>query len=158
MCCSCRPPVLDPATVCVSKLPLANVSTLALSADQLLLACVTGSSVHLFSLPNLLNHQSDAPLYSMDLSKELTHFSWCPDDAARDSTSFIAITSDQLLLHGSLMSGSGILAEGVECACWSPDGQHIAYTSGNKLTVTAADWKETAFVVSIPPPEGEGRV
>lgn len=151
----CSPPVLDPATVCVSKLPVPNVTILSLSADQLLLACVSGSSVQIFSLPHLLNHQSDAPVYNMSLCKELTHFSWCPDGSARDSTSFIAVTVDHVLLHGSLISGAGTLAEGVEHACWSPSGQHIAYSSGNKLVVTAPDWKETAFVVDIPPPEGE---
>lgn len=151
----CRPPVLDTATVCVSKLPVPNVTILSLSADQLLLACVAGSNVQIFSLPHLLNHQSDAPVYSMDLPKELTQFSWCPD-SARDSTSYLAVTADHVLLQGSLVSGSGTLAEGVESACWSPDGQHIAYSSGSKLVVTAPDWKETAFIVNIPPPEDEG--
>lgn len=141
--------------MCVAKLPLAGVACLALSADQLLLACIGGGSVQIFSLPHLLHHQSDAPVASLELAKDLLQFTWCPNAAGGDSTSYLALTSDRLLLHGSLISGSAPIAESVECAAWSPDGQHFAYSSGNKLVVTAPDWKDSAFSATIPPPEGE---
>jgi WD40 repeat protein len=153
----CSPEVSDPATVCVASLPLPGVTSLSLSADQLLLACVTSNAVQVYSLPHLLHHQSDAPVASLDLGRDLVQFAWCPDDSGRDSAcSYLALTSDRVLLHGSLLSGSAALADGVECAAWSPDGQHIAYSSGSRLVVTAPDWKDSAFTVNIPPPEGEG--
>lgn len=151
------PEVLDPATVCVASLPLPGVTSLSLSADQLLLAAVTGTGVQVYSLPHLLHHQSDAPVASLDLGRDLVQFSWCPDDSGRDSAaSYLALTCDRVLLHGSLVSGSAALADGVECAAWSPDGQHIAYSSGSRLVVTAPDWKDSAFTVNSPAPEGEG--
>jgi WD40 repeat protein len=153
----CSPEVLDPATVCVASLPLPGVTSLSLSADQLLLACVTGTAVQVYSLPHLLHHQSDAPVASLDLGRDLVQFAWCPDAAGRDSAcSYLALTSDRVLLHGSLMSGNAALADRVECAAWSPDGQHIAYSSASRLVVTAPDWKDSAFTVNIPAPEGEG--
>jgi WD40 repeat protein len=153
----CSPEVVDPATVCVASLTLPGVTSLSLSADQLLLACVTGNAVQVYSLPHLLHHQSDAPVCSLDLGMDLVQFAWSPDASGRDSAcSYLALTSGRVLLHGSLMSGSAALADGVECAAWSPDGQHIAYSSGSRLVVTAPDWKDSAFTVNIPPPEGEG--
>jgi hypothetical protein len=53
--------VLDPAEVCISTLPLPGATIVALSADQLLLACVVGSTISVYSLPALLNHQSSEP-------------------------------------------------------------------------------------------------
>eukprot|EP00882_Tetradesmus_deserticola_P013993 GHRQ01014869.1.p2 GENE.GHRQ01014869.1~~GHRQ01014869.1.p2 ORF type:complete len:196 (+),score=77.82 GHRQ01014869.1:1957-2544(+) len=107
-------------------------------------------------MPHLLHHQSDAPVARLELGRDLLQFAWCPDTSSSDSTcSYLALTSDRVLLHGSLVSGSAALADGVECAAWSPDGQHIAYSSGSRLTVTAPDWKDSAFTVNIPPPEGE---
>jgi len=128
---------------------------LALSADQLLLACVSGHTVRVYSLPHLLNHQSDLPAHTLQLDQPLLQFCWGPD--AEDSTQFLALTAGHVLLHGSLSTGSATLAEHVDCATWAPDGMHVAYTSGSKLVVTGVDWKDTAFKVDLPPPEqGQG--
>jgi WD40 repeat protein len=123
---------------------------LALSADQLLLACVSGGTVRVFSLPALLSHQSDLPAHTLQLGQTLLQFCWSPD--AADSTQFLALTSGRVLLHGSLTSGSASLAEHVDCACWSPSGQHVAYCSSSKLVVTGVDWKDTAFKVDLKTP------
>lgn len=147
--------MLDPATVCSAKLPLQDAAILALSADQLLLACVSGHTVRVYSLPHLLNHQSDLPAHTLQLDQPLLQFCWGPD--AEDSTQFLALTAGHVLLHGSLSTGSATLAEHVDCATWAPDGMHVAYTSGSKLVVTGVDWKDTAFKVDLPPPEqGQG--
>jgi WD40 repeat protein len=142
--------VLDPATVCSAKLPVQDAAILALSADQLLLACVSGGTVRVFSLPALLSHQSDAPAHTLQLGQQLLQFCWCPD--ASDSTQFLALTAGRVLLHGSLTSGTASLAEQVDCASWSPSGQHVAYcsSSSNKLVLTGMDWKDTAFKLDLP--------
>lgn len=151
--CACSPAVLDPATVCSAKLQVQDAAILALSADQLLLACVAGSQARIYSLPQLLSHQSDLPVHTLQMDQPVLQFSWCP----ADSTQFLALTSERVLHHGSLTTGSATLAEHVECASWAPDGQHVAYSSGSKLVVTGVDWKDTAFKVDLPPPEeGEG--
>lgn len=146
--------MLDSATVCSAKLPVQEAVILALSADQLLLACVSAATVRVFSLPHLLNHQTDLPAHTLQMEQPLLQFSWCPD--AADSTQFLALTAGRVLLHGSLAHGSATLAEHVECASWAPDGQHVAYTSGSKLVVMGVDGKDSAFKVDLPPPEGEG--
>lgn len=153
---ACSPQVLDPATVCSAKLPVLEAAILALSADQLLLACVSASTVRVYSLPHLLSHQSDLPVHTLQMEQPLLQFSWCPD--AADSTQFLALTAGRVLLHGSLATGSATLAEHVECASWAPDGQHVAYSSGSRLVVTGVDWKDSAFKVDLPPPEGEGAI
>lgn len=150
----CSPQVLDPATVCSAKLPVQDAVILALSADQLLLACISGSAVRIYSLPQLLSHQSDQPAHTLQLDQPLLQFLWSPD--AADSTQFLALTAARVLLHGSLSTGTATVAEQVESASWGPDGQHIAYTSGSRLVVTGLDWKDTAFKVDLPPPEGQG--
>jgi hypothetical protein len=137
--------------VCSAKLAVQDAAILAVSADQLLLACVSGSTVRIYSLPHLLSHQSDLPAHTLQMEQPLMQFSWCPD--ARQDTQFLALTAGRLLLHGSLASGSATIAEQVDCASWSPDGQHIAYTSASKLVVTGADWKDSAFKVDLPPPD-----
>lgn len=144
------PQVLDPATVCSAKLPIQDAAILTLSADQLLLACISGGTVRVFSLPALLSHQSDLPAHTLQLGQPLAQFCWSPD--AADSTQFLALTSGRVLLHGSLTSGSATLAEHVECACWSPSGQHVAYSTSSRLVVTGVDWKDTAFKVDLKPP------
>lgn len=149
----CSPPVLDPATVCSAKLAVQDAAILAVSADQLLLACVSGSTVRIYSLPHLLSHQSDLPAHTLQMEQPLMQFSWCPDE--RQDTQFLALTAGRLLLHGSLSSGSATIAEQVDCASWSPDGQHIAYTSASKLVVTGVDWKDSAFKVDLPPPDDQ---
>lgn len=149
----CSPPVLDPATVCSAKLAVQDAAILAVSADQLLLACVSGSTVRIYSLPHLLSHQSDLPAHTLQMEQPLMQFSWCPD--ARQDAQFLALTAGRLLLHGSLSSGSATIAEQVDCASWSPDGQHIAYTSASKLVVTGVDWKDSAFKVDLPPPDDQ---
>jgi hypothetical protein len=127
---------------------------LALSADQLLLACISGSTARIFSLPHLLSHQSDLPAHTLQLDQPLLQFSWCP----ADTTQFLALTAGRVLLHGSLTNGSATVAEDVDCASWQPGGQLIAYSSGGRLIVTAADWKDTAFNVELPPPDASGRL
>jgi len=153
--CWCSPEVLDPATVCVAKLSVPAVHCLSLSADQLLLACAAGSIVQVFSLPNLLHHQSDAPLHSLDLGSALLQFSWCPDSSEREGLRYLALTADRVLLHGNLLSGTEAIAEQVSSVCWAPNGQHLAYSTGSKLVVTAPDWKDSAFNVNITELEGE---
>lgn len=145
--------MLDPATVCSAKLAVQDAAILAVSADQLLLACVSGSTVRIYSLPHLLSHQSDLPAHTLQMEQPLMQFSWCPD--ARQDPQFLVLTAGRLLLHGSLSSGSATIAEQVDCASWSPDGQHIAYTSASKLVVTGVDWKDSAFKVDLPPPDGQ---
>eukprot|EP00879_Flechtneria_rotunda_P022348 GHRR01023579.1.p1 GENE.GHRR01023579.1~~GHRR01023579.1.p1 ORF type:complete len:402 (+),score=121.40 GHRR01023579.1:208-1413(+) len=145
------PEVLDPATVCIAALAMPGVTALSLSADQLLLGCVAGSTVQVYSLPKLLHHQSDGPVHTLELGKKILQFSWCPNDV----TTYLALTFDRVLVQGSLPVGFGPLADSVECACWSPDGQFVAYSSGNKLLVTAPDWRESAFTVAISPAEDE---
>lgn len=143
--------MLDPAEVCISTLPLPGATIVALSADQLLLACVVGSTISVYSLPALLNHQSSEPLDRIELSTGVRQFAWCPD--AADSTGFLAVDTDATLHVGSLVSGSAEMASGVQCASWSPDGQHLVYSRGSTLVVTGPFWKESAFVVDLPPPE-----
>eukprot|EP00775_Hariotina_reticulata_P007945 gene7945-8143_t len=114
-----------------------------------------GSIVQVFSLPNLLHHQSDAPLHSFDLISALLQFSWCPDSSERDGLRYLALTADRVLLHGNLLSGTEAVAEQVSAVCWAPDGQHFAYSTGSKLVVTAPDWKDSALGVNITELEGE---
>lgn len=150
----CSPQVLDPATVCSAKLSVQDATILALSADQLLLACVSGNTVRVYSLPHLLSHQSDLPVHTLQMDQPLMQFAWSPD--AADSTQYLALTAGRVLLHGSLPTGSASLAEHVDGASWSPDGQHVAYSSGSRLVVTGVDWKDSAFKVDLPPPDGQG--
>lgn len=154
------PELRDPASVCASTLTLQGVTTLALSPDQLLLAAVAGASVHVHSLPALLQGQGDAPVAMLALPGRLLAFAWRPapsgGDAHAQPGGYLALTADRLLLTGSLASGCSPLAEGVEAAAWSPDGRHIAYASGRRLVVTAPGWADSAFSVDLPPPEGEG--
>jgi hypothetical protein len=134
-----------------SVLPVRGATIVALSADQLLLACVVGSSISVYSLPALLQRQSSEPLDRVQLSKGVRQFAWCPD--AADSTAFLAVDDDHTLHLGSLVSGSSEMAAGVDCASWSPTGQHLAYSAGARLVVTAPFWKESAFSVELPPPD-----
>jgi len=144
--------VVDPSAVCSNQLPLPGVHLLALSADQQLLACVAGRAVHLYSLAQLLAPRcgaAAAPLHTLELAAEALDFAWCPSGAAEELGSFLALTADRQLQHGSLGGGAAALAERVDAFAWAPDGQHLAYSSGAMLVVTAPDWRDTGFKVAV---------
>ena len=154
--CSCRPDILDPATICCGRLTLAKVGVLSLSADQLLLACVAPTSIKFYSLPQLVHHQSDSPIYTLDLEQPALSFSFIPDSSCNDPSTFLLLSADRNLKVGSMVSGIATLNDQVEAACWSPSGLHLAYSKGNMMYVTAPDWRDTAFVVEVVP-EDEGK-
>jgi hypothetical protein len=151
------PPVVDAAAVGAAHVPLAGASILALSADQQLLAAVAGRALHLYSLAQLLSARAagdgggpgPVPLHTLELPAEALDFAWCPSGAPEDLGSFLALTADRSLLHGALGGGAAPLAECVDAFSWAPDGQHVAYSSGCQLVVTAPDWRDTSFKVSV---------
>jgi hypothetical protein len=154
---SCRsPPVVDAPAVGAAFVPLRGASILALSADQQLVAAAAGRAVHLYSLAQLLSARAGgggaagpAPLHVLELPSEALDFAWCPSGAPDELGAFLALTADRSLLHGSLGGGAAPLAECVDAFSWAPDGQHVAYSSGAQLVVTAPDWRDSAFKASL---------
>lgn len=120
---------------------------LALSADQLLLACISHEAVRLYSLPQLVHEQQQVPLHTVE--GEVQQFAFTPSKAAADLSSFLSLSSERVLRCGSLLSGTTVVAENVGAACWSPDGAYIAYAQGNRVCVTAPDWKQPGFEAAL---------
>jgi hypothetical protein len=132
---------LNPPCICQVATP--GVFALALSADQLLLACISHEAVRLYSVPQLVHEQQHAPLHTIE--GEVQQFAFTPSKAAADLSSFLSLSSDRVLRCGSLLSGTSVVAEHAAAACWSPDGAYIAYAQGNRVCVTAPDWKQPGF-------------
>ena len=70
-------------------------------------------------------------------------FSWRPGQASTEPAEAFVVTSTGRLLNGTLGGRLASDREGhsttVSCAAWSPDGSLLAFASGSRVIVAAAD-------------------
>lgn len=149
-------PPLDPASACITSLGMEGVSGVCLSADQLVLACVSGPEVSFFSLPSLAAHpEQPESLAGMEFDAPVARFAWCPGSDEEDVQCYLAVLEGGDLLHGSLAGGNAVLQGAVQAASWAPDGCLFAYSSGASVVVSAPDWEAPGVVANVDLPDGE---
>ena len=112
---------VDPASVCVCHLPSCrDVSQLELSADELVLACVAGSTVSFFSLPSLADGNPQ-PVAEYTLS-DIKQFTWCKDPSHVNHYLIVAEEGEGTLHAATYPAHPQQIAQQVTSVAWSPSG------------------------------------
>ncbi|KAF5838366.1 hypothetical protein DUNSADRAFT_2976 [Dunaliella salina] len=138
---SYQPP--SPNSVCMAFLKSAEpASQLVLSADQLVLACVSQNSVAFFSIPDAAV-ADDAkgpsqppptirPVTQLTLDAAIKQFVWCKATEA-GAQRYLVVTDDHKCHVSSFPAAPQVAGEDVEAADWQPGSSMLAYSSGNSL-------------------------
>lgn len=133
---------LQPSEVCLSTLAGCPApGCLALSSDQLLLAATVGSTIQLYSVPDLAGPSASGgavpvqPLASRTTpgGVGIRCFAWC--GAPGHEGEYLVVTDARQLLLGSVGSAAHTeLARDVLAAAWAPSEHVLAYaTHGSRL-------------------------
>eukprot|EP00798_Chlamydomonas_sp_ICE-L_P010685 gene10685-12376_t len=156
--------VPSPESLCLAALETSTpVLALALSADELVLACVHQTFVAFYQLPSLAAAKSGAmprPDYTVPLEESgVKQFAWRQvgeDTAAADPRvkyQFLVLSEERELSIGVCGLGSWPVSCEVECFSWSPAGSggggaDFSFISGGKqlCVKTAVDSMETESI------------
>ncbi|XP_073144106.1 nuclear pore complex protein NUP214 [Henckelia pumila] len=125
--------------LCLVDVPVQNVTILALSPDDSLLAATEGSNAHFFAVSALL-HKEQKPSFSVQLDDSV-----CIKDLrwARNVAKVYVILS----AHGQLFYGSGHgplshVMENVDSVDWSVKGNFVAVARKNNISILSSQMKE----------------
>jgi hypothetical protein len=124
----------------------------ALSADQLVLACVAHNVVYFYSLPQLLGNSdavSPQPLACHTLDAGVVQFRWAKDEA--HTPAYLAVSDESALLIGQFPGSPATVANGIRDADWAPVGLGVA-TVGDDTTLTLwdnADWGSAVHKMTL---------
>lgn len=132
------------------------MSQLLLSADQLILACVTQNSVAFYSVPDLAAGASSAPrpLAQQAFDAAIKQFVWAK--AEGQVAHYLVLTEDHTLLTATYPSPPVEVASDVEAADWSPAGSQFVFSSGSSLVFAdAAQPDATIAQLQVAHPDGE---
>ncbi|KAF6163882.1 hypothetical protein GIB67_024737 [Kingdonia uniflora] len=124
--------------ICVVDVPIGRVRILALSADSSYLAVCVGHRVHLFSVESLLN-KGKRPFFtcSIDESSDVKDFIW----RKKLEDSFVVLSKSGKLYKGNVDCPLKEVMENVDAVDWSTNGNYIAVTRKNTLSVMSSKFK-----------------
>ncbi|XP_073276105.1 nuclear pore complex protein NUP214-like isoform X2 [Primulina huaijiensis] len=132
--------------LCLVDVPVQNVTMLALSPDDSMLAATEGSNAHFFAVSALL-HKEQKPSFSVQLDDSV-----CIKDLrwARNVAKVYVILS----ARGDLFYGSGHgplshVMENVDSVDWSVNGNFVAVARKNNISILSSQLKEK-FSFSLP--------
>lgn len=125
--------------LCLVDVPVQNLTILALSPDDSLLAATEGCNAHFFAVSALL-HKEQRPSFSVQLDDSvcIKDFRW-----ARNVAKVYVILS----AHGELFYGSGHgplshVMENVDSVDWSVNGNFVAVARKNNVNILSSQLKE----------------
>lgn len=131
---------LSPASVCLCVLHSSqNVTQLALSADELVLACVVQNTVSFYSIADLVATAGSGSrphaLNQLSLGAGVKQFLWCK--SPQHPQRYLVLTEEAQLMVGAYPSAPSDLAGGVDAAEWAPssEGAALAFSRGTRLMI-----------------------
>ncbi|CAM6102595.1 unnamed protein product [Calypogeia fissa] len=121
-----------------------NIRSLSLSSDELTVCVCAGGDVMFYELATLVHKSDTQPFefwqvhrYDDNYAKD---FLWSPTK----SEAYLVVTSQGKLLLGQIGSVADCkVEEDILAASWSADGEHIAYVSDNRLSITTSNFATT---------------
>ncbi|CAF1712861.1 unnamed protein product [Brassica napus] len=130
--------------VCVQEIalvdvPVGDVRILSLSADDSILAASVDDEIHFFSVDSLLNKDAKPSFsYSPDESGFVKDFRW----TRKDKHSYLVLSSNGKLFHGSDSAPPKHVMDGVDAVEWSSKGSYIAVAQDNSLRILSSKFNE----------------
>lgn len=132
--------------LCLVDVPVQNVTMLALSPDDSMLAATEGSSAHFFAVSALL-HKEQKPSFSVQLDDSV-----CIKDlrwARNVAKVYVILSARGELFYGSGHGPLSHVMENVDSVDWSVDGNFVAVARKNKISILSSQLKEK-FSFSLP--------
>lgn len=129
----------------IASIFLPSIQSLALSKDELIIAVCLENKIHFYNIPALVQKEKDATQKDTALLKSLPvvdekpgikAFAWNPTQ----KDVILVLSRGGKLTTGNFAHDLKLVAEGVEAADWSPDGQFFCYiTSDMNLHICKSD-------------------
>nr|XP_018631092.1 nuclear pore complex protein NUP214 isoform X3 [Nicotiana tomentosiformis] len=129
----------------VVDVTIGKVSVLALSGDDSLLAACVGNKIHFFPVSALLyKDQTPAFSHSVKDSSVITDMQW----AKKAEKVYVVLSSDGKLYSGVGQRPIKEVMDDVDAVGWSPDGEFIAVTRKNLISILSSKFEEK-FSISL---------
>ncbi|KAJ8574010.1 hypothetical protein K7X08_010521 [Anisodus acutangulus] len=129
----------------VVDVAIGKVSLLALSGDDSLLASCVGNKIHFFPVSALLyKDQTPAFSHSLNDSSIIKDMQW----AKKEEKVYVVLSSDGKLYSGIGQSPVKEVMDDAEAVGWSPDGEFIAITRKNLVSILSSKFEEK-FSISL---------
>ncbi|XP_059281673.1 nuclear pore complex protein NUP214 isoform X2 [Lycium ferocissimum] len=131
--------------VSIVDVAIGKVSVLALSGDDSLLAACVGNKIHFFPVSTLLyKDQTPAFSHSLNDSSIIKDIQW----AKKEEKVYVVLSSDGKLYSGVAQSPIKEVMDEVDAVGWSPDGEFIAITRKNLVSILSSKFEEK-FSISL---------
>ncbi|XP_060197392.1 nuclear pore complex protein NUP214 isoform X2 [Lycium barbarum] len=131
--------------VSIVDVAIGKLSVLALSGDDSLLAACVGSKIHFFPVSTLLyKDQTPAFSHSLNDSSIIKDIQW----AKKEEKVYVVLSSDGKLYSGVAQSPIKGVMDDVDAVGWSPDGEFIAITRKNLVSIVSSKFEEK-FSISL---------
>lgn len=134
------PPRSDPSAVCLAHLPLSGVTFVALSRDDLVLACVQSHGVRFYSVPDLAAGHAAELLAALDVPDGVRQLAWRP--AGGSPADYLLVSAAGQVSLGPAPAGAFTRPQAGVAAAWSPDGCAVALARDDQLVLQDVDRPE----------------